>query len=165
MNDDIYMFNGITLPCKVLEGAISIKKTVSVTGDSEAPSLANPVARGDAVALIGVTEDGYPLVEYADGSNGVIIGFVHDHPEYDRDPTQSYTKAEAKAAGVLRKCGVETTFDDIRPVPAKEGEGIKAGDYVAYGANGQSFEKSTDPTDMIALSDQNSEDRVNIGIK
>ena len=165
MNEDIYMFNGITLPVRVAEGAISIKDTVSVKGDGKEPTLANAVKQGDAVAIIGVTDDGYPLVEYADGSNGTIIGFVHDHPEYDFDPIKDYTKAQAITAGMLRKCGVETVFDDIRPVPVKAGEGIEAGDYVKYGADGQSFEKSSDETDMIALSNQGTANRIILGIK
>lgn len=165
MTDDIYMFNGITLPCKVTEGAISIQRSQSVRGDSNDPTRANPVAQGDVVSIVGVTLDGYPLVELSDGSNGPIIGFVHDHPEASHDPTTNYTKAQAIAANELRYCGVETSFVDIRPVNAKAGEDISAGDYVQYGADGQSFEKSDTETNMIALSDQNSEDRVNIGIK
>ncbi len=165
MNDDIFMFNGITLPCKAIEGAISIVETSSVRGDSSKPSYANPIKQGNAVALVGVTDDGYPLVEKANGTNGPIIGFAHDHPEPKEDPTTSYTKAQAISANVLRYCGVETTFTDIRPVPAKAGENIKAGDYVTYGADGQSFEKSDDETKMIALSNQDSENRINIGIK
>ena len=164
MNDDIFMFNGITLPCKATEGAISIVETGSVTGNKEEPIYANPIKKGRTVALVGVTEDGYPLVELATGSNGPIIGFAHDKPEPSEDPTKDYTKAQAISAGVLRYCGVETTFVDIRPVTAKAGEGIEAGDYVKYGADGQLFEKSNDETKMIALSNQNSENRVNIGI-
>lgn len=165
MNDDIFMFNGITIPVKVSEGAISIKNSVSVKGDSREPTVAAPVEPGDALALVGITGDGYPLVEYATGSNGVIIGFVHDHPEYDIDPVVDYTKAQAISANMLRKCGAETTFSDIRPVNVKAGESIKAGNYVKYGADGQTFEKSNTETNMIALSDQGSENRINIGIK
>lgn len=165
MNEDIFMFNGITIPVKVSEGAISIKNSVSVRGDKLEPILATPVTQGEAVALIGITDDGYPLVEYANGSNGVIIGFVHDHPEYDNDPVVDYTKAQAITAGMLRKCGVETTFTDIRAVNVKTGEGITAGDYVKYGADGQKFEKSSTATNMIALSNQGSTNRINIGIQ
>lgn len=165
MNDDVYMFNGINFPVKVTEGAVSIKRSASVRGDKLEPLLANPVAQGDAVVIVGFTDDGYLLVEFADGTNGVPIGFVDSHPEYDYDPTQDYTKTQAVTAGVLRKCGVESTFADIRPVTAKAGEGIKAGDYVTWGEDGQSFEKSTDPTNIIALSDQNSENKLNIGLK
>jgi len=165
MNDDIYMFNGITLPCKATEGAISIQESGSVKGDMMVPVYANPIKKGKAVAIVGITEDGYPLVELATGSNGTIIGFAHDKPEPKEDPTQSYTKAQAISANVLRFCGVETAFTDIRPVTAKAGEGIKVGNYVKYGADGQSFEKSNNETNMIALSDQDSENRVNIGIK
>ena len=165
MNDDIYMFHGINFPVKVTEGNVSIAESAGVRGNKLEPLLSNKVKQGDAVALVGVTDDGYPLVELADGTNGPIVGFADSKPEYDYDPTTNYTKAQAIAAGVLRKCGVESTFTDIRPVPAKAGEGIKAGDYVDYGADGQSFEKSDTETNRIALSDQSSENRVNIGIK
>lgn len=165
MNDDIYMFNGISLPCKASEGAISIKESGSVRGNEKVPTFANPITKGVAVAITGVTADGYPIVEVATGSNGPRIGFAHDKPENSIDPTQDYTKAQAIADNMLRYCGVETTFTDIRPVPAKAGEGIKAGNYVKDGADGQNFEKSATETNMIALSDQNSENRVNIGIK
>ena len=163
MNDDIYMFKGINFPAKAVEGAISIKKSAGVRGDRLEPTLANGIVQGDAVAIVGITTDGYILVEKADGTNGPIVGFADSKPEYDYDPIQDYTKQQAITANVLRKVGVESTFVDIRPVTAKAGEGIKAGNYVKYGADGQSFEKSTDETNMIALSDQGSENRINIG--
>ena len=165
MNDDMYMFNGITIPCKATEGDISIVESGGVRGDRYEPHYANPVHKGDALAIVGCTDDGDPLVEVATGNNGPIIGFADARPEPSIDPTTNYTKAQAISANMLRNCGAETTFTDIRPVTAKTGEGITAGDYVKHGADGQSFEKSETETNMIALSDQNSEDRVNIGIK
>lgn len=165
MNDDIYMYQGLTIPAKVNEGAISINKSESVKGDSLTPSRANAVETGNTVALIGVTADGYPLVEKADGTNGPIIGFVHDHPEPDNDPVTSYTEQQAIAADMLRKCGVETPFSEIRAVTAKTGEGIQAGNYVKFGADGQNFEKSATETNMLSLSNQGDDNRINIAIK
>lgn len=153
-------FKGITIPCKAVEGAISIVETDSVTGDGKKPTVANKIHQGDAVAIVGDFR-----VELAEGSNGVIIGFAHDHPEWDVDPTTNYTKAQAIAANMLKNIGVETPFTDVRTVPAKSGEGISAGDYVEFGANGQSFEKSDSETNMIALAGQNSDDEIVIGIK
>ena len=165
MNDEIYMYDGLTIPAKASEGGISIQNTVSVKGANTGVSLANPVTEGDVVALVGVTEDNYPLVEKATGSNGVIIGFVHDNPEYDYDPITNYTKQQAITAGILRKCGVETPFSEIRPVTAKTGEGIQVGDYVEFGADGQNFEKSATETNMLSLSNQGTDNRINIAIK
>ena len=154
------MYNGITIPVKVVEGNITIANTVSVTGDSKKPVVANPVAPGDKVAITGDFR-----VEKADGTNGTIIGFVHDHPEYSIDPTQAYTKAQAISAGMLRECGVETAFTDVREVTAKASEGIVAGDYVEDGADGQTYEKASDATNMIALSAQDAEDKFTVAIR
>lgn len=165
MNDDMHMFHGINFPAKVTEGAISIVETEGVRGDELKPTYGKKVKQGDALAIVGYTEDGYPLVEFADGSNGPHVGFADSKPQIDIDPVKDYTAQQAITAGMLRKVGVESTFKDIRPVPVKAGEGIKAGNYVTYGADGQKFEKSNAETSMIALSDQDSENRVNIGIK
>lgn len=154
------MYNGITIPVTVVEGNITIANTVSVTGDSKKPVVSNPVAPGEKVAIVGDFQ-----VEKADGTNGTIIGFVHDHPEYSVDPTKAYTKAQAISAGMLRECGVETAFSDVREVTAKASEGIVAGDYVEDGADGQTFEKASDATNMIALSAQDAEDKFTVGIR
>lgn len=156
------IFKGITIPCEAVEGAISIAETVSVTGDGKAPVVANPIHQGDAVAIVGDLQ-----VELATGSNGVIIGFAHDHPEYDVDPTQAYTKAQAISAGVLRKLGVETVFADVRTVPAKASEAINAGMYVEWSADGwkKTASSGTTASDAIALVGQSSDDLIVIGLK
>ena len=159
---ELNMFNGITIPGTIVEGAISIKETVSVTGDEKKPTLSNPGKQGHAVAIIGDLQ-----VEVADGSNGTVIGFIHDHPEYDVDPMKDYTKAQAISAGMLRKCGVETTFTDIRTVDAKASESITAGMYLVWSADGykKTASSGTTVSDTIALSAQDDDDRVIIGIK
>lgn len=151
------MHKGIVIPVTVVEGNITIADTVSVKGDGPEPTLSNRVEQNEAVAIIGDFR-----VEKADGSNGPVIGFVHDHPEYDVDPVQNYTKAQAISAEMLRECGVETNFTDIREVPAKAGEGIAAGDYVEVGADGQSFEKASDVTSIICLAGQDANDIITI---
>jgi len=156
----VNMYKGLTIPCKAVEGTITITDTVSVTGDSKKPVLSNPIAQGDAVAITGDLQ-----VEKATGSNGTIIGFVHDHPEYDVDPVTNYTKAQAISAGMLRNVGVDTAFVDVREVPCKASEGIAPGDYVKYGADGQAFEKSATETNMIALTTQGTSNIVTIGIQ
>jgi len=160
------IFKGITIPAKAVEGAVSIVETVSVTGDGKKPSVASPVKQGDAVAIVG--DDGeYPYIAKATGANGAIIGFAHDHPEYDVDPTQGYTENQAKSADVLRKCGVETVFSDIRTVPAKASEAIKAGMYVEFSTDGwkKTASSGTTKSDAIALIGQTSADEIVIGLK
>ena len=157
---------GITIPAKAVEGAISISQTVSVTGDGKKPSVAAPVKQGDAVAIIG--DDGkYPYIAKATGSNGVVIGFCHDHPEYDVDPTTTYTENQAKTADMLRKCGVDTAFTDVRTVPAKASEAITAGLYVEWSADGwkKTASSGTTKSDAICLIGQTSDNEIVIGLK
>ena len=153
---------GITIPVKVVEGAISIAETVSVNGDGKKPVVAAPVKQGDAVAITGDLQ-----VELADGSNGTVIGFVHDHPEFEVDPTTAYTKAQAISAGMLRQCGVETAFTDVRTVPAKASEAITAGMYVEFSADGwkKTASSGTTKSDAIALTAQTSDDEIVVGLK
>ena len=158
---EIHMFNGIVLPCKIVEGAISIKDTVSVKGDSKEPTLANQGNQGDAVAIVGDL-----LVEVADGTNGTVIGYIHDHPEYDVDPVKDYTKAQAISADMLRNCGVETPFTYIRTVDAKASESITPGMYLVWSADGykKTASSGTTVSDTIALTTQGSDNRVVIGV-
>ena len=159
---DVNMFNGIIIPVTVVEGAISIQETVSVTGDNKAPALANPVKQGDAVALTGDFQ-----VEKADGTNGAVIGFVHDHPEYEVDPATAYTKTQAVNAGMLRKCGVETVFADIRTVTAKASESITPGLYVEWSADGwkKTASSGTTKSDAVALTTQGTDNQIVIALK
>ena len=156
------IFKGIILPCKAVEGTITIAETASVTGDGKAPVLSAPVKQGDAVAITGDLQ-----VEKADGTNGVVIGFAHDHPEYDVDPSTNYTKAQAISAGMLRNVGVETSFTDVRTVDAKASESITPGMYLVWSADGykKTASSGTTVSDTIALTAQDSDDKVVIGIK
>ena len=162
MNDDIYMHAGIVLPCKAVEGTITIAETVSVTGDEKKPVLSAPIKQGEAVAITGDLQ-----VEKATGSNGTVIGFAHDHGEYDVDPVKNYTKAQAIAAGMLRNIGVETPFTDVRTVDAKASESITPGMYVEWSADGykKTASSGTTVSDTIALTTQGTGNRITIGIK
>ena len=153
---------GIVIPCKAQEGAISIAETVSVTGDGKKPVVAAPIKQGDAVALVGDLQ-----VAKATGANGVVIGFAHDHPEFDVDPTKGYTQAAAITAGMLRNIGVETAFADVRTVPAKASESITPGLYVEFSADGwkKTASSGTTKSDAIALTTQGSDDTIVIGLK
>lgn len=153
---------GIVLPVQAKEGAISIANTVSVTGDGKKPVLASPVEQGDEVVLTGDLQ-----VAKADGTNGAVIGFVHDHPEFDVDPTQGYTQAQAISANMLRKCGIETAFVNVRTVKAKASEAITAGMYVEFSADGwkKTASSGTTKSDAIALVGQTTDDEIVIGLK
>ena len=156
------IFKGIIIPCKAVEGTITIATTASVTGDGKAPVLSAPVKQGDAVAITGDLQ-----VEKADGTNGVVIGFAHDHPEYDVDPSKNYTKAQAISAGMLRNVGVETVFADVRTVPAKASESITPGMYVEWSADGykKTASSGTTKSDAIALTTQGSDNVIVVGLK
>lgn len=159
---EIYIHKGIVLPCKAVEGTITMNDTVSVHGDSKAPVLGAPIKQGDAVAITGDLQ-----VEKATGSNGTVIGFAHDHPEYDVDPTTNYTKAQAISAGMLRNIGVETPFTDVRTVDAKASESITVGMYLEWSADGykKTASSGTTVSDTIALTAQGTDNRIVIGIK
>lgn len=162
MTRRINMYKGIVLPVDAKEGKIDIIETASVNGAEKKPVLQYPVKPGDAVVLTDELQ-----VTKADGTNGVIIGFVHDNPEFSVDPTQNYTQAQAISAGMLRRCGVETTFVDIRTVPAKASEGITAGKYVEFSTDGFKLTSSSGATEsnFIALTDQTTANTVVVGIK
>lgn len=162
MSKEIYMTKGIILPVKAVEGNITIATTVSVTGDEKKPTLANALKQGDAVAIVGDLQ-----VEKATGANGTVIGFVHDNPEYDIDPTTNYTKSQAISADMLRKCGVETAFTIVRTVAAKASESITPGMYLEWSADGykKTASSGTTVSDTIALTTQGTDNVIVIGIK
>ena len=156
------MHKGIVLPCKAVEGTITMTDVVSVNGDGKKPVLSAPIKQGDAVAITGDLQ-----VEKATGSNGVVIGFAHDHPEYDVDPQKNYTKAQVIAADMLRNIGVETVFTDVRTVDAKASESITVGMYLEWSADGykKTASSGTTVSDTIALTAQGTDNRIVIGIK
>ena len=162
MTRRINMYKGIVLPVDAKEGKIDIIETASVNGAEKKPVLQYPVKPGDAVVLTDELQ-----VTKADGTNGAIIGFVHDNPEYDIDPNQAYTKAQAITADMLRKCGVETVFVDVRTVPAKASEAITAGMYVEFSTSGfkKTASSGTTASDCIALTSQSTDDTIVIARK
>lgn len=156
MTRKIFYQKGIVLPVNCEEGAISIRKSASVHGDEYVPVLADELQQGDVVEL---TAD--LTVKKATG-NKPVIGFVSANPEWeDIEPIKDYTAAEAKTAGMLRLVGVETHFVDVRTVTAKTGENIAVGDFVKFGATG--YEKAQNDTGIIALTGQNTDNKIVIG--
>lgn len=159
---ELNMFNGITIPVKAEEGKIDIVTTHSVVGNEKKPVLQFPLVPGDAVEISGEL-----MVQKATGDKPVI-GFVHDNPEFvdGYEPAQNYTAAEAKSAGKLRECGVESIFKAVRTVPAKASDGITAGMYVEFSTDGfkQTSSSGTTASGYIALTNQTTDNKVVVGI-
>lgn len=162
MSRELNMFNGITIPVKAEEGKIDIVTTHSVVGNEKKPVLQYPLVPGDAVEISGEL-----LVKKATGDKPVI-GFVHDNPEFvdGYEPGKEYTAVQAKEAGVLRECGVESVFKAVRTVPAKASEGITAGLYVEFTTDGFKATDSSGTTESayIALTDQTTDNKIVVGI-
>lgn len=162
MARELNMFNGITIPVKAEEGKIDIITTNSVVGKEKKPVLQYPLEKGDAVEISGEL-----LVKKATGSKPVI-GFVHDNPEFvgEYEPSADYTAAQAKAADMLRECGVESIFKAVRTVPAKASDGITAGMYVEFSTDGfkQTSSSGTTASGYIALTNQSTDNKVVVGI-
>ena len=154
MSKELNIGTGVTAPFKVKEGNISISTVASAHGEINAPTLSAKCSKGDLVEIAGE-------MTVAAHSSGVAIGYIANTPKWDVEPRQDYTQAQAITADVLREAGVETFFKTIKTVDAKASEGIKAGNYITLKAQ---VEKSTSATTVIALSDQDSNNRVVIGI-
>ena len=125
---------------------------VKVNGKVVKPSYG--VKKGDFVTI-----DGEMIVKAA-GASDAIIGIVYNAPKFEVEPRQDYTQAQAVSADMLREVAVETVFKKILTVDAKASEGIAPGDYVTLKAK---VEKSSNATEYMALSAQDSNNRVIIG--
>lgn len=145
---------GVIAPFTAKEGTITITDGASAHGNFKVPVLGAPLSKGDYVAL-----DGEMTVKKA-GSTDTIIGIVYNTPKWDVEPKTNYTQTQAVTAGALREVGIETVFKKILTVDAKASEGIAAGDYVTLKAE---VEKSNSATDYMALSAQDTDNRVVIG--
>ena len=152
---------GLVYPMVCHEGKITIVETSGVGGSKIEPVNETPVKQYMKVKL-----DGELAVAPA-STGDTIIGVAYANPlDFETNPTKDYTAAQAKSAGMLRECSIETIFKKIETVKCKSGEDIAYGNYVKYGtADIDEFEKSTGATDMIALTNQSDSDTVVIGYK
>jgi len=152
---------GVVAPFVCHEGAISIVETHGVGGTRLEPRLASPIKKG-----VKVTYDGDLAVKPA-GTTDVVIGVAYANPlDFEVNPTQDYTAAQAKSAGMLRECSIETIFKKIVTVKCKSGESIAVGDYLEYGSsNIDEFEEADSATDIIALTAIDSDKEVIAGFK
>lgn len=152
---------GVVAPFKCHEGAISIVKTHGVGGNRIEPHCADAVEQYNKVTL-----DGDMAVKNATAGD-VVIGVAYANPlDFETNPTKDYTAAQAKTAGMLRECSIETIFKKIETVTCKTGESIAVGDYLEYGSTDiDEYEESENATDIIALTAIDSNKQVIAGFK
>ena len=149
---------GAVAPFKAIEGKIDITETATAHGVVKGPVLQYPLKKGDLVEL-----DSEMAVKAL--SSGVPIGIVYNTPKWEVEPRTDYTAAQAKSGGILREVGIETIFKKILTLDAKASEGITAGKYCELSADGVKLSASSGSTatDIIALSAQDSNNRVVVG--
>lgn len=155
MSKELHMGKlGVIAPFKAKEGTITITETAGIGGTRKEPVLSAPLVKGQEVTI-----DGEMTVKAA-GASDTIIGVVYNNPKFSIEPRQNYTQSQAVSADMLREVGIETIFKKIITVNAKSGQGIAPGNYVTWKAE---VEKSTSATNYIALSAQDSNNRVIVG--
>lgn len=161
---------GAIAPFKALEGAVSIDTINDVGGDIVGPKVASSLKQGDIVELgVDVSDSNKVLALTVQPlNNGVPIGVVYNKsPKWVGGvaPRQAYTQAQAIAGGVLREWNIETIFKKIVTLDAKASEGITTGLYCVLSKDGvkKSASSGTTATDIIALSDQTTGNRVVVG--
>ena len=150
---------GVVVPFKCHEGAISIVETHGIGGNLLEPHLASPIKKGVKVKLDG------DMAVTAASTGDVVIGIAYANPiDFEVNPTQAYTAAQAKAANMLRECSIETIFKKVVWVKCKSGESIAVGDYLEYGSSDiDEFEEADSASDIIALTAIDSDDMVVAG--
>ena len=149
------------VPFKAKEGDISIVKTQTAAGTISGPSVASPLAKGAAVEL----DSDMTVKAY---NNGLFIGFVYNEGKWvNGEPRTSMNQAAAVSADALREVGIETIFKKIITLTGKTSEAITAKKYLAFHSDGTvklSASSGSTATNMVALSDQDSDNKVVVGI-
>ena len=159
---------GAIAPFKAIEGAISIDTVNTASGDFVAPKVASPLKKGDLVELaVDVSDSDKVLGLTVQAFNtGVPIGIIYNTGKWvNGEPRAPYTQAQAIAGDALREFGVETVFKKIVTLDAKTSEGITAGLYCVLSKDGvkKSASSGTTATDIIALTDQTTANKVVVG--
>lgn len=149
------------VPFKAKEGDITIAKTQTAAGTVTGPSVASPLVKGAAVEL----DDEMTVKAY---SSGVFIGFVYNEGKWvNGEPRTAMNQSSAVSAGALREVAIETIFKKIVTLTGKTSEGIAAKKYLVFHSDGTvklSSSSGSTATDMIALSAQDANNRVVVGI-
>ena len=149
------------VPFKAKEGDISIVKTQTAAGTISGPSVASPLAKGAAVEL----DSDMTVKAY---NNGLFIGFVYNEGKWvNGEPRTSMNQAAAVSADALREVGIETIFKKVITLKGKTSEAITAKKYLAFHSDGTvklSASSGSTATNMVALSDQDTNNQVVVGI-
>lgn len=158
MSEELNIGRGVVAPFVAKEGTITITTAQTVGGDVKVPVLSAPLEKEDLVEL-----DGDMTVKAL--SSGIPIGFVYNTPKFENEPRTNYTQAEAISAGMLREVGIETFFKKIVTLTGKTSEGITVGKYLVLKDKVElSASSGTTATNAIALSAQDANNRVIVGI-
>ena len=139
------------VPFNAKEGDITIVKTQTAAGTISGPSVASPLTKGAAVEL----DSDMTVKAY---NNGLFIGFVYNEGKWvNGEPRTAENQAAAVSAGDLREVGIETIFN----------ESITAKKYLVFHSDGTvklSASSGSTASNMVALSDQDSNNKVVVGI-
>ena len=149
------------VPFKAKEGDITIVKTQTAAGTITGPSVASPLTKGAAVEL----DDDMTVKAY---NSGLFIGFVYNEGKWvNGEPRTAQNQSTAASAGNLREVGIETIFKKIVTLKGKTSEGIAAKKYLVFHSDGTvklSSSSGSTETNMVALSAQDANNRVVVGI-
>ena len=149
------------VPFKAKEGDITIVKTQTAAGTITGPSVASPLTKGVPVEL----DSEMTVKAYNDG---LFIGLVYNEGKWvNGEPRTGMNQSSAVSAGALREVGIETIFKKIVTLTGKTSESITAKKYLVFHSNGTvklSASSGSTATNMVALSDQDANDRVVVGI-
>lgn len=149
------------VPFLAKEGDISMVKTQTAAGTITGPSVASPLAKGAAVEL----DSEMTVKAY---SSGLFIGFVYNEGKWvNGEPREGQNQSAAVSAGNLREVGIETIFKKVITLTGKTSESITAKKYLVFHSDGTvklSASSGSTATNMVALSDQDTNDKVVVGI-
>ena len=149
------------VPFKAKEGDISIVKTQTAAGTITGPSVASPLDKGVPVEL----DSEMTVKAY---NSGLFIGFVYNEGKWvNGEPRTAMNQSAAVSADALREVGIETIFKKVVTLTGKTSESITAKKYLVFHSNGTvklSSSSGATETNMIALSDQDTNDKVVVGI-
>ena len=149
------------VPFNAKEGDITIVKTQTAAGTITGPSVASPLSKGAAVEL----DDDMTVKAY---NSGLFIGFVYNEGKWvNGEPRTAQNQSTAAGAGNLREVGIETIFKKVITLTGKTSESIAAKKYLVFHSDGTvklSSSSGSTETNMVALSDQDTNNRVVVGI-
>ena len=149
------------VPFKAKEGDITMVKTQTAAGTFTGPSVASPLAKGAAVEL----DSEMTVKAYNDG---LFIGFVYNEGKWvNGEPRTAQNQSAAVSAGNLREVGIETIFKKVVTLKGKTSENIAVKKYLVFHSDGTvklSSSSGSTVTNMVALSAQDTNDNVVVGI-